>query len=164
MSKTPDFEPTDIPVDIAILNESFSSSDLDQRFKALNVRVGAAGAVVTFLGQVRESGDHQNVKGLVLEHYSGMTERVLHRNIINACHRWSLLGVVVVHRVGNMMLGENIVGVVVASQHRQAAFDAVQFLMDFLKHDAPFWKQEVTKNGAEWVEQKKNDLDQVARW
>jgi len=166
MSETSDLEPINIPipVDIAILNEPFSASDLDQRFHALGLRAGSVGAVVTFLGQVREFGDRRDVTGLFLEHYAGMTERVLSQHITSACQRWSLSGVVIVHRIGEMMLGENIVGVVVASQHRQAAFDAVQFLMDFLKHDAPFWKQEVTKNGAEWVEQKKNDLDQVARW
>ncbi len=164
MSKIPDHEQINIPIDIAILNEPFSASDLDQRFNTLGLRFGAAGAVVTFLGQVRESGDHQDVTGLVLEHYAGMTERVLHQHIINACQRWSLLGVVVVHRVGKMALGDNIVGVVVASQHRQAAFDAVQFLMDFLKNDAPFWKQEVTQNGTEWVEQKKSDLDNISKW
>lgn len=164
MSKIPDLEPMNIPIDVAILNEPFSASDLDQRFNALNLRSGAAGAVVTFLGQVRESGDRQEVTGLVLEHYSGMTERVLHQHIVNACQRWSLLGVVVVHRVGRMALGENIVGVVVASQHRQAAFDAVQYLMDFLKNDVPIWKQELTDQGAEWVEQKEADLGTVSRW
>jgi molybdopterin synthase catalytic subunit len=93
-----------------------------------------------------------------------MTERVLHQHVASACQRWSLLGVVLVHRVGEMALGENIVGVVVASAHRQAAFDAVQFLMDFLKNDAPFWKQEVTKSGVAWVEQKETDQKVVQRW
>jgi molybdopterin synthase catalytic subunit len=104
------------------------------------------------------------VTGLVLEHYAGMTERKLHQHVASACQRWSLLGVVLVHRVGEMALGENVVGVVVASAHRQAAFDAVQFLMDFLKNDAPFWKQEVTRNGVAWVEQKETDLDRVSKW
>lgn len=151
-------------VDIAILNEPFSSIDLDQRFNSLGLKVGAAGAIVTFIGQVRESGDRQDVTGLVLEHYAGMTERVLQQHVASACQRWSLLGVVLVHRVGGMVLGENIVGIVVASQHRQAAFDALQFLMDFLKNDAPFWKQEVTKSGAEWVQQKVTDLEKAKRW
>lgn len=164
MSKIHDLELINIPVDITILSEPFSAADLDLRFNALGLKVGSAGAVVTFIGQVRESGDRQDVTGLMLEHYAGMTERVLYQHVASACQRWSSLGVVLVHRVGEMTLGENIVGVVVASAHRQNAFDAVQFLMDFLKNDAPFWKQEVTKSGAEWVEQKETDLDKAKRW
>lgn len=151
-------------VDIAILSETFSRADLDQRFDALGLKAGAAGAVVTFLGQVRESGDRPDVTGLVLEHYAGMTENVLQQHVADACARWELLGIVIVHRVGEMHLGENIVGVVVASAHRQAAFDAVQYLMDFLKNDAPFWKQELTDQGAEWVEQKQTDVEKIKRW
>lgn len=151
-------------VDIAIVSESFSRADLDQRFDGLGLKAGVAGAVVSFIGQVRESGDRPDVTGLVLEHYAGMTENVLQQHVANACTRWALLGIVLVHRVGEMHLGENVVGVVVASAHRQAAFDAVQYLMDFLKNDAPFWKQEVTKSGAEWVEQKETDLDKAKRW
>lgn len=151
-------------VDIAIVNESFSAADLEQQFSALGLNAGAAGAVVTFIGQVRESGDRPDVTGLVLEHYAGMTEHVLQQHVANACTRWELLGIVIVHRVGEMHLGDNIVGVVVASAHRQAAFDAVQYLMDFLKNNAPFWKQEVTRNGAQWVEQKVTDLDKTKRW
>ncbi len=151
-------------VDIAIVSEPFSRADLDQRFDALGLKAGVAGAVVTFIGQVRESGDRPDVTGLVLEHYSGMTENVLQQHVANACARWELLGIVLVHRVGEMHLGENIVGVVVASAHRQAAFDAVQYLMDFLKNDAPFWKQEVTVSGTEWVEQKGSDLEKAKRW
>lgn len=151
-------------VDIAIVNDSFSAADLDHRFDALGLSAGAAGAVVTFIGQVRESGDRPDVTGLVLEHYAGMTENVLQQHVAAACARWELLGIVLVHRVGEMHLGENIVGVVVASAHRQVAFDAVQYLMDFLKNDAPFWKQELTDQGAEWVEQKATDLDKAKRW
>lgn len=151
-------------VDIAILSESFSRADLDQRFDALGLNAGVAGAVVSFIGQVRDFGDRTDVTGLVLEHYAGMTENVLQQHVANACARWELLCIVLVHRVGEMHLGENIVGVVVASAHRQAAFDAVQYLMDFLKNDAPFWKQELTNQGAEWVEQKETDLNKVKRW
>lgn len=151
-------------VDIAIVSEPFSRADLDQRFDALGLKAGVAGAVVSFIGQVRESGDRPDVTGLVLEHYAGMTESVLQQHIAEACARWELLGIVLVHRVGEMHLGENIVGVVVASAHRQVAFNAVQYLMDFLKNDAPFWKQELTNQGAEWVEQKATDLDKAKRW
>lgn len=151
-------------VDIAIINASFSNADLDQRFDALGLKAGVAGAVVSFIGQVRESGDRPDVTGLVLEHYAGMTEHVLRQHVAEACARWELLGIVLVHRVGKMHLGENIVGVVVASAHRQVAFDAVQYLMDFLKNDAPFWKQELTDQGAEWVEQKSTDVEKAKRW
>lgn len=151
-------------VDIAIVSEPFSRADLDQRFDALGLKAGVAGAVVSFIGQVRESGDRPDVTGLVLEHYAGMTENVLQQHVANACARWELLGIVLVHRVGEMHLGENIVGVVVASAHRQVAFDAVQYLMDFLKNDAPFWKQELTSSGAEWVGQKETDLEMIERW
>jgi len=151
-------------VDISIVSEPFSRADLDQRFDALVLNTGLAGAVVSFIGQVRESGDRPDVTGLVLEHYAGMTENVLQQHVTAACARWELLGIVLVHRVGEMHLGENIVGVVVASAHRQVAFDAVQYLMDFLKNDAPFWKQELTNQGAEWVAQKETDLDKASRW
>ncbi len=153
-----------VPIDIEVFEEPFSQSDLEARYAKLNLVHGSVGAVVTFLGQVRASGDKTDVTGLVLEHYPGMTERVLLQHIETASTRWPLLGVVLVHRVGEMVLGENIVGVIVASAHRQAAFDAVQYLMDFLKHDAPFWKQEVTEKGADWVEQKQTDVEQARKW
>jgi molybdopterin synthase catalytic subunit len=164
MPKMLHLEPKNVPIHVAIVDTMFSAADLDQRLDALGLSLGAAGAVVTFIGKVRQSGDRPDVTGLILEHYAGMTERVLHQYVASACQRWSLLGVVLVHRVGEMALGENIVGVAVAGAHRQAAFDAVQFLMDFLKNGAPFWKQEVTKNGVEWVDQKVSDQEVVQRW
>jgi molybdopterin synthase catalytic subunit len=153
-----------VPVDIAIIEHAFSQTDLDQRVAALGLTVGEAGAIVSFVGQVRRHGDQTNVTGLILEHYPAMTQPILAQHVLSACQRWPLLGVVLVHRVGHMQLGENIVAVVVASPHRQAAFDAVQYLMDFLKNEAPFWKQEVTPHGAAWVEQKQADLEQAKRW
>ncbi len=164
MSKVIDIEPINIPVDIAILTQPFNRIDLYRRFDALGVHKGRAGAVVTFMGQVRESGDRQHVTGMVLEHYAAMTERVLRKHVASACQRWPLLGVVLVHRVGAMGLGDPLVGLVVARAHRHDAFDAVQYLMDFLKQDAPFWKQEVTDEGAEWVDQKETDWDHAKRW
>lgn len=164
MSKTPDLEPITIPFDIQVLTQPLNRINLYQRFDALGVNEGAVGATVTFMGQVRSFGDRQNVTGLVLEHYAEMTERVLHQHVASVCQRWELLGVVLVHRVGEIGLGDPIVGIIVASAHRQAAFDAAQYLIDFLKHEAPFWKQEVTSEGAEWVEQKETDLDQTKHW
>jgi len=153
-----------VPVDIEVLAQPFDARYLEQRLEQLSIAHGTAGAVVTFMGQVRASGDQVGVTGLKLEHYPGMTERVLHCHVMQACARWPLLAVVLVHRVGEMYLGENIVGILVASAHRQAAFDAVQYLMDFLKHDAPFWKQELTADGAAWVEQKHSDIERLKRW
>lgn len=155
---------TPVPIDIAIVDQAFHQADLDARLVGLGLAPGAAGAVATFIGQVRSSGDQSDVTGLVLEHYPAMTTRILEQHVHSACQRWPLLGVVVVHRVGQMALGENIVAVIVASAHRQAAFDAMQYLMDFLKNDAPFWKQEVTAQGATWVEQKSEDREKAKRW
>lgn len=125
----------------------------------------AVGAVASFIGYVRDHGDQSHVIGLVLEHYAGMTEKVLEQYCQQASHRWPLSAIVLIHRVGELRLHEPIVGVAVASAHRQVAFDAVQFLMDFLKHDAPFWKRELLADGASaWVEQKHSDQQQLARW
>ena len=153
-----------VPIDIAIVERAFEQSDLDARLAGLGLAVGQAGAITTFIGQVRATGDQSDVTGLILEHYPAMTIRILEQHVQSACQRWPLLGVVLVHRVGKMVLGENIVAVIVASAHRQAAFDALQYLMDFLKNEAPFWKQEVTVRGAAWVEQKATDREQAKRW
>lgn len=153
-----------VPIDIAIVEQAFYPSDLDARLAGLGLVTGSAGAVATFIGQVRATGDQSDVTGLILEHYPAMTARILEQHVQSACQRWPLLGVVLVHRVGKMVLGDNIVAVTVASAHRQAAFDAMQYLMDFLKNEAPFWKQEVTAQGAAWVEQKATDQEKAKRW
>ncbi len=153
-----------VPIDIAILDQAFHQSDLDARLARLGLVPGAVGAITTFIGQVRTTGDQSEVTGLFLEHYPAMTTRILEQHVRSACQRWPLLGVVLIHRVGQIALGENIVAVIVASAHRQAAFDAIQYLMDFLKNDAPFWKQELTAQGATWVEQKAEDREQAKRW
>lgn len=125
----------------------------------------AVGAIASFIGYVRDHGDQSNVIGLVLEHYAGMTEKVLEQYCQQASQRWPLSAIMLIHRVGELRLNEPIVGVAVASAHRQAAFEAVQFLMDFLKHDAPFWKRELLADGASaWVEQKHSDQQQLVRW
>ena len=125
----------------------------------------AVGAVASFMGYVRDHGDHADVIGLLLEHYAGMTEKVLEHYCQAASQRWKLSAIVLIHRVGVLGLGEPIVGVVVASAHRQDAFEAVQFLMDFLKHAAPFWKRELLSDGAAmWVEPKNSDQQQLGRW
>jgi len=121
------------------------------------------GAVVTFTGRVRGLAT-EVLQALELEHYPGMTEKALARIVAQARQRWELGPVVVRHRVGRLHPGEAIVFVGVASAHRQAAFEAAQFIMDYLKRDAPFWKKEVSDDGQRWVEQKASDLSAAAAW
>lgn len=146
---------------VRVDTERFDANQLETALQ----RDHAVGAVASFIGYVRDHGDQPDVIGLVLEHYAGMTEKVLARYCQQASQRWPLSAIVLFHRVGELRLGEPIVGVAVSSAHRQAAFEAVQFLMDFLKHDAPFWKRELLAGGAsEWVEQKVTDQQQLGRW
>lgn len=128
---------------------------------AANVGVGA---VVSFVGYVRDFNDGLEVAGMFLEHYPGMTEKALHKIVVEAEQRWPLLKVEVLHRIGALQPGEPIVFVGVASAHRQAAFDACNFIMDYLKTRAPFWKKEQTVAGARWVEGKQSDEDAAGRW
>jgi molybdopterin synthase catalytic subunit len=119
------------------------------------------GAVVAFTGLVR---DDNGLTALALEHYPGMTEREIARHVQEAETRWPLLGVTIIHRIGHLAPGERIVFVAVASAHRAAAFEAAQFLMDYLKTRAPFWKQEHRGMQAAWVEAKESDADAAIRW
>jgi len=120
-----------------------------------------AGAVASFIGHVRPD---DGLTALVLEHFPGMTERELARHVETAEARWPLLGVTIIHRVGRLLPGEAIVMVAVAAAHRKAAFAACEFLMDHLKTEAPFWKQECVGNEARWVEAKESDDEARARW
>lgn len=123
---------------------------------------GASGALVQFTGQVRdESGQ---VEALCLEHYPGMTEGILSTIVEQAGARWHLNGAWVVHRVGEIFVGEDIVHVAVSAAHRQAAFDACAYIMDFLKTRAPFWKKEKINGAWVWVEAKQSDEVAAAAW
>jgi molybdopterin synthase catalytic subunit len=122
------------------------------------------GAVVTFIGICRDHEGGQNVSAMTLEHYPGMAEDEIARHVEEAKRRWPLLAVTVIHRYGRMQPGDNIVLVVTASAHRQAAFAAADFLMDYLKTRAPFWKLEERPDGANWVEAKDSDDAAAARW
>lgn len=125
----------------------------------------ACGAVVSFSGLVRDYGDSCDVTALELEHYPGMTEKALEAIVAEARRRWPLQAATVIHRVGRLSLGEPIVLVVVASSHRRDAFAAAEFLMDYLKQDAPFWKKEILADGsARWVEAKHSDAQAAERW
>lgn len=122
------------------------------------------GASVTFTGQVRVSNAGEPVEAIDLEHYPGMSERMLADLLDEARQRWSLLAGEVVHRVGRIEAGETIVRVSVASAHRREAFEAASWLMDALKTRAPFWKREWRQGRAEWVEAKASDAEAAARW
>jgi molybdopterin synthase catalytic subunit len=123
-----------------------------------------AGAVVSFLGLCRDEGGR--LKALEIEHYPGMAEEEIGRVVEKANSRWPLLGVTVIHRFGLIAPGEPIVLVLTASAHRRAAFEAADFLMDYLKTSAPFWKREHLVDGGlgPWVESKVSDMDDAARW
>jgi molybdopterin synthase catalytic subunit len=122
------------------------------------------GAVVAFSGICRDSEDGGKIASLTLEHYPGMAEAEIGRHVEEAQTRWPLLGVRVVHRVGRILPGETIVFVGCASKHRRAAFEAAEFLMDYLKTRAPFWKRVESAAGATWVEAQDKDENAAARW
>ena len=122
------------------------------------------GAVVTFTGICRDHEGGRGVSAMTLEHYPGMADEEIARHVAQAETRWPLLGVTVIHRFGRMMPGDNIVLVATASAHRQAAFEAASFLMDYLKTQAPFWKLEERPDGQDWVAAKEADDAAAARW
>lgn len=126
--------------------------------------LGDVGAIVSFVGRCR--GEGGRLAALELEHYPEMTETEIGRIVATACERWPLAAALVIHRIGRIVPGEEIVGVVMASAHRGAAFDAAAFVMDFLKTDAPFWKKEHLADGSpsHWVEAKASDEAARRRW
>ena len=122
-----------------------------------------AGAVVTFTGIVRDLA-RGDLDRMVIEHYPGMTERALEKIEADARARWDLRDVLIIHRFGAMGPGDMIMMVATASPHRVDAFEAAEFLMDFLKSRAPFWKKEITQSGEAWVASKAEDEDALSRW
>lgn len=142
---------------VRIQTEDFdTTAELD----ALSAGRDDIGALVSFTGLVR-GGD---VSTMELEHYPGMTEKALEEIEAEARDRWPLQGVIIIHRVGPLPPGARIVFVATASPHRAAAFEAAEFLMDFLKTRAPFWKKETTAEGARWVDAREADDAAAARW
>ncbi len=128
------------------------------------VRDGDHGATVLFTGTVRGYSQDASISAMTLEHYPGMTEQALEDMVEKARARWNIAKVLVIHRYGRMLPGEDIVLVLTSSAHRADAYAANQFLMDWLKTKAPFWKLEETSGGARWVEAKKSDDEAAARW
>ena len=122
------------------------------------------GAVVSFVGYVRDFNDGRDVAGMFLEHYPGMTEKALADIVDQACARWPLLGALVIHRVGPLLPLEQIVLVACGAAHRGVAFAACEFIIDYLKTDAPFWKKEQTPDGARWVDARDSDDSAKAKW
>jgi molybdopterin synthase catalytic subunit len=123
------------------------------------------GAIVSFTGRMRADNEGKAIAGMTLEHYPGMTQSELARVEAEACARWPLQASLIVHRVGTLKPGDNIVLVITASRHRQAAFSAAEFLMDYLKTSAPFWKKEIDPEGrAAWVEARASDERAADRW
>jgi molybdopterin synthase catalytic subunit len=149
------------PVTIRIQESDF---DVAQEIAALSEGRTDVGAVVTFSGICRGTEGGEAIAALTLEHYPGMAEAEIRRHAEEATSRWPLQGLTVIHRFGRITPGQNIVLVVTASQHRQAAFEAASFLMDYLKTSAPFWKQEESAKGKGWVEAQAHDEAAAARW
>ena len=122
------------------------------------------GAVASFIGVVRDLNEGDRVAEMTLEHYPGMTEKALEKIVAETRSRWDIYDALVVHRVGTLKPGDQIVLVVVTGAHRSEAFDACEFLMDYLKTRAPFWKKEQTPAGARWVEARESDDAAADRW
>lgn len=122
------------------------------------------GAVVSFIGQVRDVNEGDEVSQLTLEHYPGMTEKSLEAIITQAKTRWNVMDVLIIHRVGTLQPSDQIVLVAVSGGHRGEAFAACEFVMDYLKTEAPFWKKEATPSGERWIEAKTSDDDARERW
>lgn len=139
--------------------------DIGREMRALAWQNTEIGAIVSFVGTVRGESGGKRLARMTLEHYPGMTERELARIETEAAKRWPLTGSLIVHRVGALLPGEQIVLVLTASAHRHAAFEAAEFIMDFLKSDAPFWKKEETADGSsDWVSCRVSDAAAKQRW
>ncbi len=138
--------------------------DPDEEMRVFRRRHTQAGAIASFLGQVRGENKDGAVSSLRLEHYPGFAEQMIDGVANDAMARWPLTGLRIVHRVGVLQPGDPIVFVAAAAAHRRAAFEAVDFLMDFLKTEAPFWKQEITGDGAHWIEPSARDYTDRRRW
>ena len=146
---------------IRIQTEDFDAGAEITKLRAGNPKVGA---IASFVGVCRDVNDGESVATMTLEHYPGMTEKALAQIVDEAIARWRIIDVTVVHRVGELKPTDQIVLVVVSSGHRGDAFAACEFLMDYLKTRAPFWKKEQTPEGARWVEARTSDDDAARRW
>ena len=144
---------------LAVQSEAF---DPGKELDAFSAGLKGAGAVVSFTGIVRDEAG--TLQALEIEHYPGMTDSAITAMIAQAIERWDLVDALVIHRHGRLAAGEPIMMVATAAPHRKSAFEAAEYLMDYLKSRAPFWKKEFGADGAEWVAAKDHDEDALKRW
>ncbi len=145
---------------IIIQHEDF---DLTTEVALARASNSSIGAIVSFVGTVRDL-DSRNLNTMTLEHYPGMTEKSLQSIAENAKIKWKLQSVTIIHRIGKLDINDQIVLVITASKHRQEAFESCNFIMDFLKTDAPFWKKETTTTAEKWVESRTQDIEKKKQW
>ncbi len=145
---------------IIVQTEDF---DLASEVELIKTTNSSIGAVVSFIGTVRDLTS-ESLVSLTLEHYPGMTEKSLRSIAKKARKKWEIESVTIIHRVGTLGIGDQIVLVITSSKHRQAAFDSCNYIMDFLKTDAPFWKKEVSDKEEKWVGKRESDEEQKKRW
>lgn len=146
---------------ISVQQEPFDITAVQEEMRAENPAIGA---LVSFIGQMRDINEGDQVSTMTLEHYPGMTEKALEAIVKEAEERWELMGVRVIHRVGELRPHDPIVLVAVTSAHRGEAFQACEFIIDYLKTRAPFWKKEVTPEGERWVDARHTDNEAEERW
>ncbi len=146
---------------IRIQKEPFDIAAVQEEMRTANPAIGA---VVAFLGQMRDINEGDQINTMTLEHYPGMTEKALQAIVDEADQRWDLMGIRVIHRVGELKPLDPIVLVAVASAHRGEAFQACEFVIDYLKTRAPFWKKEQTPDGERWVDARHGDSEAEERW
>ncbi|MCB1979300.1 MAG: molybdenum cofactor biosynthesis protein MoaE [Burkholderiaceae bacterium] len=149
------------PIHIAVQTDDF---DVSAELAALRAQDARVGAVCSFVGTVRSRNEGEGVAAMELEHYPGMTERAIHAMAQEAFSRFDIFGARVIHRVGRLAPLDQIVLVAVSAAHRGQSFQACEFLMDYLKTQAPFWKKETTPGGARWVDARESDDAALARW
>ncbi len=145
---------------IIIQHEDF---DLTTEVALARASNSSIGAIVSFVGTVRDL-DSKNLNTMTLEHYPGMTEKSLQSIAENAKIKWKLQSVTIIHRIGKLDINDQIVLVITTSKHRQEAFESCNFIMDFLKTDAPFWKKETTTTAEKWVESRTQDIEKKKQW
>lgn len=138
--------------------------DVSEQLSLLHQGNSQTGAIASFVGFVRDINQQQQVASMELEHYSGMTEKSIRKIAEEACLRWPLQGLRVIHRIGVLAPSDQIVLVAVSASHRGESFAACEFVMDYLKTRAPFWKKELTAEGARWVDARDSDQSAASRW
>ncbi len=148
------------------MSVSIQLEDFDLAAELASLRLGSrqAGALVSFVGLVREISGNKQIQNIHLDHYPGMCEQVLENIVAEATGRWQLLGVRVIHRVGTLLPNEQIVLVATAAEHRGHAFAGCEFIIDHLKTAAPFWKKETSTQGEEWLGTRNEDVQRLEKW